>query len=30
MTLSRCVLALALLGSLLAHAEAAPWVAGLR
>lgn len=29
MTLSRCMLALALLGSLLAHAEAAPWVVGL-
>ena len=29
MTLSRCVLALVLLGSLLARAEAAPWVAGL-
>lgn len=29
MTLPRCVLALALLGGLLAHAEAAPWVAGL-
>ena len=29
MTLPRCVLALALFGSLLAHAEAAPWVAGL-
>ncbi|MDV5099628.1 dienelactone hydrolase [Pseudomonas sp. LSJ-87] len=29
MTLPRCVLALALFGSLLAQAEAAPWVAGL-
>ena len=29
MTLPRCMLALALLGGLLAHAEAAPWVAGL-
>ncbi len=29
MTLPRCFLALALFGGLLAHAEAAPWVAGL-
>lgn len=29
MMLSRCMLVLALLGGLLAHAEAAPWVAGL-
>ena len=29
MILPRCMLALALLGGLLAHAEAAPWVAGL-
>ncbi|MBF8669645.1 dienelactone hydrolase [Pseudomonas putida] len=29
MALSRCMLVLALLGGLLAHAEAAPWVAGL-
>ncbi|QXI50059.1 dienelactone hydrolase [Pseudomonas anuradhapurensis] len=29
MTLSRCVLALALFAGLLTHAEAAPWVAGL-
>ena len=29
MTLSRCMLTLALFGSLLAHAQAAPWVAGL-
>lgn len=29
MTLARCVLALVLLGGLLARAEAAPWVAGL-